>query len=133
MNTFLTRDDFDLCLTEKQKEEIRDIEDKLYRKHNMLVVTLPGDEERYGGCLASGRGFLHISSTGAVEACPFAPYSDTNVKDKSLKEALKSDLLCRIRENHHLLAESRGGCALIENAQWIESLTANTRCSAGGK
>jgi MoaA/NifB/PqqE/SkfB family radical SAM enzyme len=90
----------------------------------MLMVTLPGDEEKYGGCLASGRGFLHISSTGALEACPFAPYSDTNIKDMPLREALKSGLLREIRDNHHLLKESRGGCALNENKEWIKSLTA---------
>ncbi len=120
-------DDFLLCLTDDQKEELRNIEETLYKKHNMLMVTLPGDEEKYGGCLASGRGFLHISSTGALEACPFAPYSDTNIKDMALKEALKSRLLGDIRDNHHLLNESRGGCALNENKEWIRSLTALTK------
>lgn len=114
--------DIELCLTDAQKEELRDIEEKLYKKHNMLMVTLPGDEEKYGGCLASGRGFLHVSSTGALEACPFAPYSDTNIKNMPLKEALKSWLLKSIRDNHHMLKESRGGCALQENREWIESL-----------
>lgn len=117
-------EDAALCLTDAQKRELRDIEDKLYKKHNMLIVTLPGDEEKYGGCLASGRGFLHVSSTGALEACPFAPYSDTNVKDMPLIEALKSGLLESIRQNHHMLKESRGGCALKENSEWIESLRA---------
>ncbi len=115
-----------LCLTEQQKKQLRENEERLYREHDMLIVTLPGDEEKYGGCLASGRGFLHISSTGALEACPFAPYSDTNIKDKPLKEALKSDLLMKIRDNHHLLKESRGGCALKENSAWIEALSASS-------
>lgn len=116
-------EDAALCLTETQKKELRENEEKLYEQHDMLIVTLPGDEEKYGGCLASGRGFLHISSTGALEACPFAPYSDTNIKDGTLKEALKSRLLSGIRDNHHLLKESRGGCALKENKAWIEALT----------
>ena len=115
--------DFGLCLTDDQKEHLREIEDALAKKHRMLVVSLPGDEEKYGGCLASGRGFLHISSTGALEACPFAPYSDTSVANKPLKQALQSKLLREIRNNHHLLKESRGGCALIENKEWIASLT----------
>ena len=89
----------------------------------MLVVTLPGDEDRYGGVVwLQGRGFLHLSSTGDLEACPFAPYSDTNVKDRPLLQALKSDLLKKIRDNHRFLKESRGGCALKENSEWIESL-----------
>jgi MoaA/NifB/PqqE/SkfB family radical SAM enzyme len=119
-------EDMALCLTDAQKSELRENEERLYEKHNMLIVALPGDEEKYGGCLASGRGFLHISSTGALEACPFAPYSDTNIKEAPLKEALKSRLLREIRDNHHLLKESRGGCALKENREWIEALTASS-------
>lgn len=36
---------------------------------------------------------------------------------------MKSRLLREIRENHHLLTESRGGCALIENKHWVAELT----------
>ena len=115
-------DDFELCLTDQQKQDLREREEAIAKKHNMLIISLPGDEEKYGGCLASGRGFLHISSTGALEACPFAPYSDTNIKGRSLKQALQSKMLKEIRDNHHMLKESRGGCALIENKEWIETL-----------
>ncbi len=116
-------DDTRLCLTEPQKKRLRDMEDDLLRDYDMLIVPLPGNEERYGGCLAAGRGFLHISASGSLEACPFAPYSDTSVIGRPLKEALRSRLLEQIREGHHHLKESRGGCALRENAQWVTSLT----------
>ena len=115
-------EDLSLCLTDEQKEHLRAIEKDLYKNHDMLVVSLPGNEDRYGGCLASGRGFLHIGSSGALEACPFAPYSDTSVKDMPLKEALKSRLIKEVRENHDKLKESRGGCALKENAEWVAAL-----------
>lgn len=114
--------DESLCLTEQQKQHLRDNEKSMYESHDMLIVTLPGNEEPYGGCLASGRGFLHISSGGALEACPFAPYSDVSVADMPLKEALCSPLLKKIRENHSNFKESRGGCALKENAEWVSSL-----------
>ncbi len=115
-------EDMTLCLTDEQKEHLRLIEKDLYKKYDMLVVSLPGNEDPYGGCLASGRGFLHISSTGALEACPFAPYSDASVKSLPLKDALRSRLLAQIREGHETLKESRGGCALKENAAWVASL-----------
>jgi MoaA/NifB/PqqE/SkfB family radical SAM enzyme len=115
-------EDETLCLTETQKVHLRQIEKELYKGYDMLVVSLPGNEDPYGGCLASGRGFLHISSTGALEACPFAPWSDVSVKDMPLKQALRSRLLEKIREGHETLRESRGGCALKENAAWVASL-----------
>ncbi len=117
-------EDLTLCLTDEQKAHLRAVEKDLYKKHDMLVVSLPGNEDPYGGCLASGRGFLHISASGALEACPFAPYSDTSVKNMPLKEALKSRLIAEVRDNHDKLKESRGGCALKENAEWVKALQA---------
>jgi len=115
-------EDLSLCLTDEQKAHLRATEKDLYHRHDMLIVSLPGNEDPYGGCLASGRGFLHIGSNGSLEACPFAPYSDTNVKDMPLKQALKSRLIQEVRHNHGKLKESRGGCALKENAEWVKSL-----------
>lgn len=114
--------DSELCLTEEQKEALIEKTGRSLEEYNMLMVPLPGDEEQFEGCLAAGRGFLHISSTGTVEACPFAPISDINVKETSLKDALKSELLQKIRENHHLLTEAKGGCALYENKEFVKSL-----------
>ena len=86
------------------------------------VIVLPGDEEAYGGCLAAGRGFVHLSSEGKIEACPFAPFSDRSVADISLEEALSSPLLASIRERHSELTETRGGCALWNQGGWVASL-----------
>jgi MoaA/NifB/PqqE/SkfB family radical SAM enzyme len=86
------------------------------------VVVLPGDEEAYGGCLAAGRGFIHLSPEGRLEACPFAPFSDRSVAVDSLEEALSSPMLAAIRERHGELSETKGGCALWNRGGWIASL-----------
>jgi MoaA/NifB/PqqE/SkfB family radical SAM enzyme len=88
-----------------------------------LFIGFPGDEDQYGGCLAAGRGFIHINPQGKVEPCPFAPYSDTDVTTGTIRDGLQSELLKRIRENHSLLTESFGGCALWSNKNWLETLT----------
>lgn len=84
-----------------------------------LFIGFPGNEEAFGGCLASGRGFLHISPSGDLEPCPAAPFSDVNLTKISLKEALKSGFLKEIRENHNKLSEAEGGCALWSNREWV--------------
>ena len=88
------------------------------------VIQLPGDEEAYGGCLAAGRGFLHLAADGRVEACPFAPFSDSTAASASLAEALDSPLMRAIRERHAELTETRGGCALWNKRGWVASLGA---------
>jgi MoaA/NifB/PqqE/SkfB family radical SAM enzyme len=82
-------------------------------------VSLPGDEEQYGGCLAAGRGFIHVNPSGHLEPCPFAPFSDSDLSKMSLKQALGSDFLRIIRENANKLIESQGGCTLWENRDWV--------------
>jgi MoaA/NifB/PqqE/SkfB family radical SAM enzyme len=109
----------DLLLTAEQKRGEADWMKKLQENVPGLFVSLPGDEEQYGGCLAGGRGFIHVNPQGRLEACPFAPYSDTNLSQMSLKEALGSRLMRVIRENANRLSESRGGCALWENRDWV--------------
>jgi MoaA/NifB/PqqE/SkfB family radical SAM enzyme len=88
------------------------------------VVSLPGDEEAYGGCLAAGRGFVHLSPEGRIEACPFAPFSDRDVAANSLENALRSPMLAAIREHHGELTETRGGCALWNRGGWAAALGA---------
>ncbi len=92
------------------------------RRFPAVFIAVPWDEEEQGGCLASGRGFVHISATGDLEPCPFAPYSDTNLLKVPLREALRSRFLGLIRENHALFAETAGGCALWKNREAVDLL-----------
>lgn len=88
------------------------------------VVVLPGDEEDYGGCLAAGRGFIHLAADGRLEACPFAPFSDSNAAVSGLRAALESPLMKSIREHHGELTETSGGCSLWNKAGWVKGLGA---------
>jgi MoaA/NifB/PqqE/SkfB family radical SAM enzyme len=113
-----------LVLTEEQKAGLLDAMAKRRETLPGLFVAFPGDEEKLGGCIAAGRGFVHVSATGDLEPCPFSPYSDTNLRNTSLKDALKSKLLQDIRAGEEKLARAKGGCALFENREWVQSLLA---------
>jgi MoaA/NifB/PqqE/SkfB family radical SAM enzyme len=94
-----------------------------YRANQLGVyIGFPGDEKLFGGCLSSGRGFIHVNASGGLEPCPFAPYSDSSILDMSLKEALNSKLFKALRENRDQLMESNGGCALWKKPEWVRSL-----------
>ena len=95
----------------------------LRKKHSdMLFVAFPGDERRAGGCLAAGRGFFHINSQGGAEPCPFSPYSDVNIRDTSLRAALRSDLFRRLSGSGLLSGEHKGGCVLFERDDEVKEL-----------
>jgi MoaA/NifB/PqqE/SkfB family radical SAM enzyme len=98
----------------------------LRRRFPAIFLAFPGDESAFGGCLASGRGFVHVNAAGSVESCPFAPYSDIGVADRSLAEALSSPLLKQIRGLQETLGSS-GGCTLFENRAAVEGILAANR------
>ena len=108
-------DDDRAYMTERIDELRRD-------KQDMIYISFPGDEKSSGGCLAAGRGFFHINSHGGAEPCPFSPYSDINVRDTSLREALSSRLFTALRSGDILSGEHIGGCVLYEKRDQVERL-----------
>lgn len=89
---------------------------------DLVFVSFPGDEKSSGGCIAAGRGFFHINSHGGAEPCPFSPYSDINVRDTSVREALKSKLFTVLREGDYLKDDHDGGCVLFEKQGEVERI-----------
>ena len=118
--------DINNCLSEEQKSRMSSRLINLRLVFSSLFIALPGDEEQYGGCLAAGRGFVHISSSGDLEPCPFAPWSDVNLARKSLAEGLQSEFLRNIRAEHSKLKESAGGCTIWENREWTQDILDRT-------
>ena len=96
---------------------------------DMVLLSFPGDELAMGGCMAAGREFFHINSHGGAEPCPFSPYSDSNVKQTSLKEAIRSRLFEQLREQHVLEEEHVGGCVLFAQKGQVERIMAEFAAS----
>lgn len=87
-----------------------------------VYIVFPGNEDIYDGCLAAGRGFVHITASGSLSPCPFAPYSDSNLSETPFIEALKSPLLKALRAESNLLHEGIGGCSLRGREDWIKKI-----------
>lgn len=88
----------------------------------MLFISFPGDEKSSGGCLAAGRGFFHINSHGGAEPCPFSPYSDTNIRNIPLKEALHSPLFVKLRSGACLKGDHAGSCVLFGKDEEVKKI-----------
>jgi MoaA/NifB/PqqE/SkfB family radical SAM enzyme len=112
----------DWVITEEQRTRLAGLINSIRSKYSALFISVPGDEKDFGGCLSAGRGFIHISAEGDVEPCPFAPYSDSNLRDKTLKQALQSDFFKTLREWGESADETGGSCALYARREWVKSL-----------
>lgn len=112
----------DLQLT---ADQVAEQDKRLARYRRMmpaLFIAFPRDELALGGCLAAGKGFLHINAYGDVEPCPFSPYSDSSLLEVSFREALASPLFRKIRAEEITLDETDGRCALWKRREWVKGL-----------
>ncbi len=122
----ISKENLTITPTDKEREILNDKINILRKKYDdMLFMSFPGDEKTSGGCLAAGRGFFHINSHGGAEPCPASPYSDINVKDTSLLEALNSKLFTSLRNGDILLDDHEGGCVLFEHKEEVENMLKN--------
>ncbi len=122
----VTEDSEYLAPGEEDREYLKSEIMRLRKEHEeMVFVSFPGDEKSSGGCIAAGRGFFHINSHGGAEPCPFSPYSDINVKDTSLRDAMKSKLFRSLQEEGVLLDDHKGGCVLYEKRRQVEQLVSH--------
>lgn len=121
----VTDDSVNLAPKDEEREYLKNEIMRLREEHPEIVfVSFPGDEKSSGGCLAAGRGFFHINSHGGAEPCPFSPYSDINVKDTSLREAMNSGLFKALQNEGVLMDDHDGGCVLYEKKHEVEALLA---------
>lgn len=109
--------------TDLERKILEDNQEKLRKEYeDVIFLSFPGDEKFTGGCLAAGRGFFHINVNGGAEPCPFSPYSDTNLKECSLLEALHSPLFKHIKESEVLALEHAGGCLLFQKETEVKKM-----------
>ena len=119
----VTEDAKALAPDDQDRQFLCDSMDRLRSEHeDVIFISFPGDEKSFGGCLAAGRGFFHINSHGGAEPCPFSAYSDINVRDTSLREAIGSGLFTALRDGHLLEEDHAGGCVLFERRQQVEEI-----------
>ncbi len=113
----------ELAPTDAERELMEKlILERRQRFEDMLMIEFPGSEKHYGGCLAAGRGFFHINSHGGAEPCPFSPYSDVNIRNMSLRDAMKSPLFAALQSGGILADDHNGGCVLYEKRRQVEEL-----------
>lgn len=115
-STHLAPGDKERRILEEHVRTYRDDHDEI------VVLSFPGDEKGTDGCIAAGRGFFHINSHGGAEPCPFSPYSDINVRETSVRDALNSGLFRALQLGDFLKDDHKGGCVLYEKRDEVENL-----------
>ena len=76
-----------------------------------------GDKNVSGGCIAGGRRYLHINANGDMGPCAFIHYSDSNIREKTLLEALQSPLFMAYRKGQPWNENHLRPCPLLDNPE----------------
>lgn len=117
--------DTSLLLTPEQREYVYRTIRKKRRTRNgkpIFVMDFQNDGEFVGGCIAGGRNYFHINSEGDAEPCVFIHYSDSNIREKSILECLRSPLFKQYYKGQPFNDNMLRPCPMLENPQALRHI-----------
>lgn len=117
--------DTELLLTPEQRDtifhRIRELRGSK-RGKPMFTVDFQNDAEFVGGCIAGGRNYFHINSAGDIEPCVFVHYSDSNIRQHTLLQALKRPLFMSYYKNQPFNDNMLRPCPMLENPEYLRKM-----------
>ncbi len=93
---------------------------------SIFTLDFQNDAQYVKGCIAGGRYYLHINARGEVEPCVFIHYSNCNIHDVTLLEALKSPLFMQYRRRQPFNENMFQPCPMLENPNEIVEMVAES-------
>jgi len=84
--------DVSLLATPEQREHMFHFVRTMRDSKPIFLIDFWNDGQYVDGCIAGGKSYLHITAAGDVEPCAFIHYSNVNIKDTALLDALRSPL-----------------------------------------
>ena len=105
----------ELMVTAEQREYMYHFVRAMRDKKPLFTMDFWNDGEYADGCIAGGRRYLHINANGDVEPCAFIHYSDSNIREKTLLEALQSPLFMAYRRGQPFNDNMLRPCPLLDN------------------
>ncbi|MGI6014304.1 MAG: radical SAM protein [Oscillospiraceae bacterium] len=96
---------------------------RAYRKTKpIFTLDFQNDGEYVGGCIAGGKNYLHINPNGDIEPCVFIHYSDSNIREKTLLEALRSPLFMAYHDGQPFNDNPLRPCPMLENPDKLQEM-----------
>ncbi|MGS0765843.1 radical SAM protein [Syntrophomonas curvata] len=112
----------DLMASPEQREYMYHQVREFRNTKPIFIMDFWNDGDFAGGCIAGGRKYLHINANGDVEPCAFIHYSNVNIKDVSLVEALQSPLFMQYRQNQPFNGNLLRPCPLLDNPHKLRDM-----------
>jgi MoaA/NifB/PqqE/SkfB family radical SAM enzyme len=88
----------------------------------IFSMDFQNDAEYVGGCIAGGRRYLHINARGDVEPCVFIHYSNVNIREATLLDALKSPIFMAYHKGQPFNNNMLRPCPMLENPEKLRKM-----------
>ena len=92
----------------------------------IFAMDFQNDGEYVGGCIAGGRRYFHINANGDADPCVFIHYSDSNIREKSLLDILRSPLFQLYHDGQPFNENHLRPCPMLENPDKLRELVAKS-------
>lgn len=96
----------------------------------IFSMDFQNDAEYVGGCIAGGRRYLHINARGDVEPCVFIHYSNVNIREATLLEALKSPLFMAYHKGQPFNDNMLRPCPMLENPEKLRKMVKDAKAKS---
>lgn len=112
----------DFLVTAEQRKYMYHRVRELRNEKPIFILDFWNDGQYVNGCIAGGRRYLHINANGDVEPCAFIHYSNVNIKDTSLLDALQSPIFMEYRRNQPFNSNHLRPCPLLDNPHTLRDV-----------
>jgi len=112
----------DLVVTPEQRLARFKAIDEFRRNNPIMIFDFWNDGEITDGCMAYGRRYMHILSSGLVEPCVFVHFAQHNIREKPLKEIVMSGFFKEAREKAPFHSDRRAPCSFIDNPDFLKEM-----------
>ena len=92
----------------------------------LFAMDFQNDAEYVGGCIAGGRRYLHINANGDMDPCVFVHYSDSNIREKTLLEGLRSPIMMAYHDGQPFNENMLRPCPMLENPDKLRAMVVCT-------
>lgn len=112
----------DLLATPEQRTYMYRRVRELRETKPIFVMDFWNDGEYVKGCVAGGRNYLHINAAGDVEPCAFIHYSNVNIHDTSLIDALRQPIFREYAAGQPFNENHLRPCPLLDNPEKLRGM-----------
>ncbi len=107
--------DISLVPLPEQRLKLKKFIEEVRATRPIFIGDFWNDGPFVGGCISSGRRYIHINHKGDVEPCAFVHFAVDNIKEKSLVEALNSDFFKFLRSKQPFSENLYAPCMIIDH------------------